>query len=91
MGMIYSYYWQPEKWDILDSKQLKQEFGGEKIIEVCYGEVMDYPDQYQLTIWLRESIFKELLNNNYKFAFNAGEMLIYKGKTLIPKLSSSIY
>lgn len=94
MGSIYSYNRNPTSWLIGNIFKLKPELGGERIIELIYGELDDYPQTISLSMFFRESIYNNLLNGEYRvFIRSNGEIIVkdIRGNLIKPLIEGSIY
>lgn len=69
MGSIYHINRNPKNWVYIPTdKKLVPEHGGDRLYQVRYGELDDYPDGLvPLEIYIRESIANKLMSGEYKF------------------------
>ena len=72
MGSIYHIKHNPKDWRIIKSElKLKEEYGGEQVVEAVYGELDDYPSIYDLSMYFRSSIYDKLISGEYKVDTNS--------------------
>ena len=97
MGSIIHIKSNPTTWKVYDSgKCLKEEYGGEKLLTVHYGFFDDDPcGVCDMEMYMRESIYQKLLNNEYVVSanskFHQKLILLDKNGNVVPSLCGTIY
>lgn len=97
MGSIVSIYQDPKTWDIKGTnKHLKQEYGGEKLFRVVYGEWDDELSGIQpMEIHMRKSVLEKVLTGEYTVHSNSQykRTLILQDKNgnIVPRIMENSY
>lgn len=68
MGSICYIDTNPNRWKVRETnKKLKEEYGGEELLEVCYGSLDDDPGgAFDMEMYMRKSIYEKLIAGKYK-------------------------
>lgn len=76
MGSICSINRNPNTWRMwYPDKKLKEKFGGESLVKIVYGTFDDYPQSFEMEMYMRESIYQKLISGEYKVSSDSN---IYK-------------
>jgi hypothetical protein len=86
----------PQTWQTTEAGlKLKQQYGGERLMMVCYGSSSDAPDAEQdLETYMRKSIYDKVISGDYTVSPDAEGyklVLLRADGRKVPRLSSTCY
>ena len=95
MGSICYIEKDPSKWRVWQTDmQLKEEFGGEKLLKVVFGTFDDH-DFSELEIYMRPSVYEKLLKKEYEVATESKWkqclVIIDKERRKVPPVGAFVY
>lgn len=64
MGSITSIRRNPKTWSVLDRGETLKATG-EPVVKVQYGSCDDYPGMYELSMYMRKSVYEKCLSGEY--------------------------
>ena len=97
MGSICSITSNPARWNAFASGlTLKQEFGGETLLEVTFGWFDDYPEgACDMKMYMRESVYNKVMQKEYKVSPESKwkhRLILVDGEGReVPALAGNIY
>lgn len=70
MGSIWHIHSNVKLWKVYKTdKKLKEEYGGEELLRICYGSLDDDPVGIcDLEMFMRQSVFQKVIEGEYKIS-----------------------
>lgn len=71
MGSITNIHRNPKSWPILDRGETLKTTG-EPVLKVQYGTCDDYPSMYELSMYMRKSVYGKCISGEYAVSPESG-------------------
>ncbi len=97
MGSICTINTNPKTWRAYDAGlKLKQQYGGEELMKICYGTLDDDPDgACDMEMYMRKSVYENLMKGTYRVSedskWQKRLILIREDGSVVPSLGGHCY